>query len=73
MTTNSCMSDLSDGDLHAAYERASAKLRPSLDPDERVRVWQEIWALSGELGRRYAPATDPLPDLASTDSFLGGP
>jgi hypothetical protein len=56
MTTTSCISNLTDNDLLAAYESANNKLSPSLDPDERVRLWQEIWALSGELQRRRYPA-----------------
>ena len=70
MTTNSCVSNLSDRDLHTAYEGAWAKLSPSLDPDERVRVWQEIWALSGELERRCPPFTGPIsasPGMAGAD------
>lgn len=59
MTTNSCVSDLSDRDLHAAYERSTAKLSPSLDPDERVKLWQEIWVLNSELQRRYSAAIEP--------------
>ena len=63
MTTTSCISKLSDSDLLAAYESANNKLSPSLDPDARVRVWQEIWALSGELQRRrYPSATSSSPD-----------
>lgn len=59
MTTNSCVCNLSDNDLHAAHERARAKLSPSLDSDERVRLWQEIWILSSELQRRYSAAAEP--------------
>jgi hypothetical protein len=57
MTTTSCVSNLSDRDLQAAYESAKDKLSPSLDSDERVRVWQEMWALSSELQRRQYPPT----------------
>lgn len=56
MTTTSFASNVSDCEVHAAYERAWAKLSLSLDPDERVHVWQEIWALSGELQRRQFAA-----------------
>jgi hypothetical protein len=60
MTTESCASNLNDCDLQAAYQTARAKLSPTLDPDERVKIWQEIWALSGELGRRYPLSTETL-------------
>jgi hypothetical protein len=59
MTTNST-NNLSDRDLFAAYDRARRRLTPFQDPKERLRVWQEIQALSGELERRYPPATEPL-------------
>jgi hypothetical protein len=59
MNTNACVSSLSDSDLHAAYERSAAKLSPSLDPDERVKLWQEIWVLNSELQRRYSAAVEP--------------
>jgi hypothetical protein len=59
MTTNVCVSKLSDIDLLAAYERSTAKLSPSLDPDERVKLWQEIWKMSSELERRYSAASEP--------------
>jgi hypothetical protein len=59
MTTNACVSKLSDNDLLAAYESSTAKLSPSLDPDERVRLWQEIWSLSSELQRRYSAPGEP--------------
>ena len=60
MISNACVSSLSDRELHAAYESARAKLSPSMDPDERVRVWQEIWALSGERERRQPPIAEPI-------------
>jgi hypothetical protein len=57
VTTIPCLSDLDDAVLQATYERAKNKLSPSLDPDERVRVWREVWALSSELQRRQYPET----------------
>ena len=60
MTTISCLRDLDDAVLQATYERAWKKLSPLLDPDERVRVWQEIWTVSSELQpRQYSPAVEP--------------
>ena len=64
MTTNFCMSKLSDSDLLAAYERSTAKLSPSLDPDERVKLWQQIWIMSSELERRYSAAAEPKASAA---------
>lgn len=63
MTTNSSANNLNDRDLYAAYDRAKRKLSPFQDPRERLRVWQEIQALSGEMERRYPPAIQPLSGL----------
>jgi hypothetical protein len=59
MATNMPVSDLSEKDLLAAYESVRGKLS-YLEPEERVKVWPEVWALRHELVRRCLLAAGPF-------------